>query len=271
MGADKEQVVVEHVMRQSPASCAGLKDGDRIVDVLGKAVHTPREVSLAVAAATDKVRVKLLRAGKELDLDIVPASRPTDTELAQLDLLGTPLPDFAALAVVRGRKRSSSDFKDRMVLVEHGASWCGPCRESEPLLEALSQKYPEQELLVLGVTREKETPKGADAAAPILAPSPPFSAHAPQATFTQLRDPEGTKSGAASVSLLPTFVFYGKDGTARWIQSGFGRDLQAQLNAVIRAEQSKGPGAVLAPAAIRTRDECGRPVKRSAAAAPTGH
>lgn len=34
-----------------------------------------------------------------------------------------------------------SGLKDKIAMVDFGASWCGPCRKIEPIIEAIKEKY----------------------------------------------------------------------------------------------------------------------------------
>ena len=50
-------------------------------------------------------------------------------------LLSASFPDLA------GRARRLSEWQGRVVLFNFWATWCAPCREEMPILDALAQKY----------------------------------------------------------------------------------------------------------------------------------
>ena len=50
-------------------------------------------------------------------------------------LLSASFPDLA------GRARRLSEWQGKVVLFNFWATWCAPCREEMPLLDALAQKY----------------------------------------------------------------------------------------------------------------------------------
>jgi thiol-disulfide isomerase/thioredoxin len=54
--------------------------------------------------------------------------------------LGQPAPDIA-LPDVKGNTRKLSDLKGKVVLLDFWASWCGPCRRSNPHVVELYHKY----------------------------------------------------------------------------------------------------------------------------------
>ncbi|MCB0284211.1 MAG: TlpA family protein disulfide reductase [Calditrichaeota bacterium] len=60
-------------------------------------------------------------------------------------------PDFKFKSL-DGKEVSLSDFKDKVVIVNFWATWCGPCIHEMPDLQKLSEKYKEKGLQVLGLT-----------------------------------------------------------------------------------------------------------------------
>ncbi len=51
----------------------------------------------------------------------------------------------------QGERVSLSDLRGRTVVLNFWASWCGPCRDEAPLLEGISRRYRDRDVLVLGV------------------------------------------------------------------------------------------------------------------------
>ena len=65
-------VLVDEVLEGTPAAKAGLEDGDVIIEISGAKVDNPNELSRRVAsyAPGEKVRVKVLRDGKEKTVNV---------------------------------------------------------------------------------------------------------------------------------------------------------------------------------------------------------
>ena len=63
------------------------------------------------------------------------------------------MPDLA------GKKVDLAELKGKVVLVDFWASWCGPCKEEMPVLEALHEKYAEEGLVIVGVNIDNNKKK----------------------------------------------------------------------------------------------------------------
>lgn len=68
---------------------------------------------------------------------------------------GQPAPPLAASAL-RGAPVSLERLRGRVVIVDFWASWCEPCRRAFPTLNALSARYGERGLTVVGVSVDDE-------------------------------------------------------------------------------------------------------------------
>ncbi len=77
-------VIVDKVMKDSPASKAELRQGDVITAFNGEAIKGPRELALAVANAADGSTAKLTiwRDGKQNDVDVAIGQQPAQQTAA---------------------------------------------------------------------------------------------------------------------------------------------------------------------------------------------
>jgi peroxiredoxin len=140
------------------------------------------------------------------------------------DLSG-PAPDFT-LQARDGQTVTLSDLRGQVVMVNFWATWCGPCRQEMPHLEALHQRYQSLGFTLLGVNVE-DNPEGARK---WLAERP--------VTFPILFDPKNHVSQLYDVIAMPSTVMIGRDGTMRFIhhgyQPGYENEYQAQIRALLR-------------------------------------
>jgi thiol-disulfide isomerase/thioredoxin len=71
---------------------------------------------------------------------------------ARLELLkaGTPAPDFASNDLA-GKAVRLADSKDKVVVLDFWATWCGPCMQSLPHTQEVARQYKDQGVVVLAV------------------------------------------------------------------------------------------------------------------------
>jgi cytochrome c biogenesis protein CcmG/thiol:disulfide interchange protein DsbE len=71
-------------------------------------------------------------------------------------LVARPAPAFT-LALFDGRQLRLADLRGEVVFLNFWASWCVPCREEAPALEAAWRRYKDQDVVFLGVNiQDKE-------------------------------------------------------------------------------------------------------------------
>jgi thiol-disulfide isomerase/thioredoxin len=77
-------------------------------------------------------------------------------------LLCLPLSGFAAdfvLQDVQGRTQRLSDYRGKWVLVNLWATWCPPCLNELPELNALHKAHKDKDLVVIGIAMEYASAK----------------------------------------------------------------------------------------------------------------
>lgn len=72
--------------------------------------------------------------------------------------IGDKYVDFE-LNNVKGQKTKFSELREEYTLIEFWASWCGPCRASNPALKKVYEKFHEKGFNIVGVSRDRTQEK----------------------------------------------------------------------------------------------------------------
>ena len=93
-----------------------------------------------------------------------------------------------------GKNIKLSELRGQVVMINFWASWCGPCRQEMPLLEALHKKYNALGFTLLGVNVEQDSSKANAYLRDI------------SVSFPILYDTKNSVSKAYNISAMPSTV-----------------------------------------------------------------
>jgi peroxiredoxin len=120
----------------------------------------------------------------------------------------TPAPDFE-LPTRGGSSVGLSQLRGQVVMINFWASWCGPCRQEFPILDAMYRKYRPMGFTLLAINVESDA---ADAER-FLAATP--------VSFPIAWDAANKVSGAYGVSAMPTTLIVDRKGQVRWVHRAY--------------------------------------------------
>ena len=160
---------------------------------------------------------KIARASAALLLTIYMAV----SGLAVATELNQPAPDFT-LKSLAGKNLKLSEMAGNVVLINFWASWCGPCREEMPLLNALHNKYGALGFTVVGVNVEEDV-NGAKS----------FLQNFP-VDFPVLLDSSNRVSKQYQVIAMPTTVVVDRDGKMRYLHKGYKSGDEAKYRQIVK-------------------------------------
>ena len=123
------------------------------------------------------------------------------------------------------RKHNLKDYQGRVVMINFWATWCPPCRQEMPSMEALYQRFKNKGFTILAIN-QWETPDQ------VFVYTGDFSE---PPTFPILFDPKGEISNMFSVKGLPTTILVNKKGQVVYRAIG-GRDFNhPEVDKILRA------------------------------------
>ena len=116
---EQEPPVVGRVVDDSPAAAAGIRVGERVVSVAGRAVETWDELFVAVMPRAEREIPVVVRdaAGRERTLDMVPASR-TQFEMGDLGIGPTMRPQIISVTPGGPAERAGVEVGDVIVAID---------------------------------------------------------------------------------------------------------------------------------------------------------
>jgi len=104
-----------------------------------------------------------------------------------------------------GTRLQLSTLRGHAIVLDFWASWCGPCRESTPVLSRIQKRYRSRGVLIFGINEDENV-------------SPAFVARAQEAfgaSYPSLGDPDAQVASYYDVQVLPTLVLVDRRGRIR--------------------------------------------------------
>jgi peroxiredoxin len=128
--------------------------------------------------------------------------------LGSINVIADEAPDFS-LPTNSGENLRLSEQHGNVVMLNFWASWCGPCRQEMPLLDAMSQRYSAAGFVLLGIDVEEDNTDAKKIVKNL------------KITYPILFDTENKVSKLYSVESMPTTVMIDKKGQVRYINRGY--------------------------------------------------
>lgn len=186
-------------------------------------VDTTSNDSVGVPASTALRRtgissreILMAIAGAALGLVIIGlvwffAGRTSQPELPPVGETRRPAPAFE-LSELNGGMVRLSDYRGKVVLLNFWGTWCDPCKEETPTLQALHQELETQGLVIIGVNLFSQETQGEQAVRAFL--------NSYAVSYPIALDKNGDAARSYQISPIPVSYFIDKSGTIRFVKLG---------------------------------------------------
>ena len=131
--------------------------------------------------------------------------------------VGAPMPAIKVESLA-GKKIDVASYRGRVLLLDVWASWCGPCKQELPMLDAMARRLKAQGVDVLAVSVDQER-----------ANVDKFLKGHGHWALTIAHDPAGAIAERLQPDKMPTSYVVDRAGIVRYINAGFVPDDAATI------------------------------------------
>jgi thiol-disulfide isomerase/thioredoxin len=123
--------------------------------------------------------------------------------------VGAPVPALKVESL-SGKKIDVKSYRGRVLLLDVWASWCGPCKQELPMLDAMARRLKGQGIEVLAVSVDQER-----------ANVDKFLKGHGHWSLTIAHDPAGAIAERLQPDKMPTSYVIDRSGIVRYVNAGF--------------------------------------------------
>ena len=130
---------------------------------------------------------------------------------------------------LEGKVVDLQELRGKVVVVDFWASWCRPCREEMPVLQALHEKHASEGLVIIGVNIDSSAKKMRG----FLKGSP--------VSFRIVHDSRTEVAQRYEPRTMPSSYLVGRDGKLRYVHEGFEKKDAADIEFRIKQLLAESP------------------------------
>jgi cytochrome c biogenesis protein CcmG, thiol:disulfide interchange protein DsbE len=131
--------------------------------------------------------------------------------------VGAPVPQLKVESL-NGKRIDVASYRGRVLLLDVWASWCGPCKQELPMLDAMARRLKGQGIDILAVSVDQER-----------ANVDKFLKGHGHWALTIAHDPAGTIAERLQPDKMPTSYVIDRAGIVRYVNAGFVPDDAATI------------------------------------------
>lgn len=276
-GANKALAAQAHLIRGAMLTTMASKPGDKKLKEAEEEFRASLALNPALAEGHRDLGVALIRQGRDAEgvaeLNLFIATPGNSAKLVEeaRAIVADPIrarepfaPNFGFTSM-EGTQVSNTAMRGKVVLLDFWATWCPPCRESLPTMQALHKKYADKAFEIVGISADGDE----DTLKAFVAQN--------RMSWTEYLDISGSVQYAFDVDSFPTYIVVDKEGVVRYRQSGFGPTVGGELEDTINKALKKPYTPTLASASASSAPVAAAPsasvaskVTMAAANSPSG-
>ena len=151
------------------------------------------------------------------------ATAPATAQTTTGTEVGSPMPEYSATNL-DGSKFELASKREKVVLLNVWATWCGPCRYEIPELQRIHNEHASRGFEVVGVSVDES---GVESVKQFVDEY--------KMTYPVTLDPQGKLANILQTSVLPTSVLLDRNGKIVWKKYGAILENDEELKAAIEA------------------------------------
>ena len=132
---------------------------------------------------------------------------------------GVSAPECKAKIMTNDQDLSLEQYKNKVLLIDFWATWCPPCKQSMPFLNALRNELKDKGFEIIAISVD-EKPNDAKV----------FLERYP-VNYVMAYDPEGDCPSKYGVKAMPSSYFIDRDGKIRYEHLGFRKSDEPEIRA----------------------------------------
>jgi len=136
------------------------------------------------------------------------------------ELLGEKAPELSIDKWLSGKTQKLADFQGKVIMIDFWATWCGPCIAAFPTLSRWQDKYRDQGLEIVGVTRYYGVANGRNIDEPGELSFLKAFVKTQRLPYDSVVSKENDNHAYYGANTLPTAVLIDRKGIVRYITAG---------------------------------------------------
>lgn len=221
-------LTIKGVHPESGARQAGLQPGDQVIALEKQPIHSLELLKrrLGISHPGQTLRITIVRGKQKLHVPVKLTPRPDNISQLTGSVLGSRAQQLSKHFYANQERLLQAP---KATLLDFWATWCGPCRQTLPILDALYKNLGPEGLEIIGISTESQNVLNA------------FQ-QKKQSPYPLYRDADQSQSRRYGIQAIPTLLLLDHQGYIQRVYQGtphksqLERDIRAIMNGAPRSK-----------------------------------